>query len=97
MSLSGRPAPARRDVNSEDYFCAGRNLSHCPKPSLEESVLRQIEQRERKGVYTHILVFHELPSSVTSLDRLIPELQRRDYRFVRLDEYEKAIGLQPSR
>lgn len=96
MSLSGHTAPAVRDVNSEDYFCAGKNLSHCPKPSLEESVFRQIEQRERKGVYTHILVFHELPSSVVSLDRLIPELQQRGYRFVRLDEYEKMVKTRSS-
>ena len=84
MGKSSSLPPARRDVDSEDYFCVGKNLSKCPQPSLYAYVLRTLEQRERKGVYGHILVFHELPNSVEVLSRLIPELKKRGYTFVTL-------------
>jgi hypothetical protein len=64
-----------RDVDSEDYFCVGKDLSKCPQPSLHDYVLRTIEQRERKGVFDHILVFHEIPNSVELLSHLIPETE----------------------
>src|SRR5437764_1365780 len=53
---------------------------------------RTIEQRERHGVYDHILVFHELPQSVDLLSRLIPELKKRGYAFVSLQQYMEAVG-----
>ena len=84
--------PAMRDVDSEDYFCAGRSLAKCPKPSDYDYVLRNIAQRERQGVDQHILVFHELPQSVELLSRLIPELKGRGYRFVTLHTYMSLIG-----
>jgi peptidoglycan/xylan/chitin deacetylase (PgdA/CDA1 family) len=87
MTKSRDVPPARRDVDSEDYFCAGRDLAKCPKPSDYDFVLRSIEQRERQGVEQHILVFHELPQSVELLSRLIPELKKRGYRFVLLRKY----------
>ena len=86
----GVPA-ALRDVDSEDYFCVGRDLSKCPKPSDYDYVVRNIGQRERAGVEDHILVFHELPQSVELLSRLIPELQRRGYTFVVLKEYLDSV------
>jgi peptidoglycan-N-acetylglucosamine deacetylase len=92
MSKSSSYPPAWRDVDSEDYFCVGRNRSKCPKPSDYEYVLRTIEQRERHGVTEHILVFHELPESVELLSRLIPELKRRGYAFVPLRQYMQAVG-----
>ena len=64
-------------------------MSKCPKPSLYDYVLRTIEQRERKGVTNHILVFHEIPNSVEVLSHLIPELKKRGYTFVTLAEYMK--------
>ena len=67
MSKSTTLPPFLRDVDSEDYFCAGKDLSKCPQPSLHDYVLRTIEQRERKGVFDHVLVFHELPNSVEVL------------------------------
>ena len=81
----------RRDVDSEDYFCAGKDLSKCPKPSLYDYVLKTLDQRERKGVYDHILVFHELPNSVQVLSRLIPELKKRGYAFVTLQKYLETV------
>ena len=92
MTKSSSVPSALRDVDSEDYFCAGRNLSKCPKPSDYDYVLRTIEQRERHGVYDHILVFHELPQSVDLLSRLIPELKKRGYAFVSLQQYMEAVG-----
>jgi len=90
MTKSSSVPPALRDVDSEDYFCAGRDVTKCPKPSDYDYVLRDIEQRERQGVEQHILVFHELPQSVELLSRLIPELEKRGYRFVTLRTYMAA-------
>jgi len=87
MTKSRSLPPALRDVDSEDYFCAGRDVSKCPKPSDYDYVLRNLEQRERQGVEQHILVFHELPQSVELLSHLIPELKRRGYKFVTLRAY----------
>jgi peptidoglycan/xylan/chitin deacetylase (PgdA/CDA1 family) len=84
MTKSPTAPPALRDVDSEDYFCAGRDLPKCPKPSDYDYVLRRIAARERQGVDQHILVFHELPQTVELLSRLIPELKKRGYRFVPL-------------
>jgi len=92
MTKSRSVGPALRDVDSEDYFCAGRDLSKCPKPSDYDYVLRNIEQRERQGVEQHILVFHELPQSVDLLSRLIPELKKRGYSFVTLREYMAEVA-----
>jgi len=92
MTRSREVPPARRDVDSEDYFCAGRSLAKCPKPSDYDYVMRNIAQRERQGVEQHILVFHELPQSVELLSRLIPELKGRGYRFVTLRTYMSLTG-----
>jgi len=90
MGKSTALPPVLRDVDSEDYFCAGKDLSKCPPPSLHDYVLRTIEQRERKGIFDHILVFHEIPNSVEVLSRLIPELKKRGYTFLTLNEYMKV-------
>jgi len=92
MTKSRDVAPALRDVDSEDYFCAGRDVSKCPKPSDYDYVLRNIAQRERQSVEQHILVFHELPQSVELLSRLIPELKQRGYSFVTLREYMAEVA-----
>lgn len=91
MTKSRAVPPALRDVDSEDYFCVGNDLSKCPKPSDYDYISHRIEQREREGVYDHILVFHELPQSVVLLSRLIPELKQRGYRFVLLRDYMAAV------
>ncbi len=94
MGKSTSLPPARRDVDSEDYFCVGKDLSKCPPPSLYAYVMQTLAQRERKGVYGHILVFHELPNSVEVLSRLIPELKKRGYSFVTLQKYLEVEKLQ---
>ena len=93
MTKSKDVPPERRDVDSEDYFCAGRSVAKCPKPSDYDYVLRSIAQREQKGVEQHILVFHELPQSVELLSRLIPELKMRGYKFVTLRTYMSLTHL----
>ena len=95
LTISASNPVALRDVNSLDYLCAGRNPSGCPKPSLADGVLKQIEQREKKGIYTHILAFHELSTTTAMMPSLISSLKSRGYRFVTLSEYMKLVGSTP--
>ena len=88
---SSLPTPLR-DVNTADYLCAGEHPKQCPKPSLQDFVLQEISQREKKGTYTHILAMHELSTTTATLKTLIPELKQRGYRFVTLDEYMKEVS-----
>jgi peptidoglycan/xylan/chitin deacetylase (PgdA/CDA1 family) len=92
MSRSRSLPAALRDVDSQDYFCAGSNPIHCPKPSLYAYVLATIAQREHRGVYDHILCFHELPLTVQLLSRLIPILKQQGYQFVTLSDYFHNVG-----
>ena len=94
LTISSENPIALRDVNSLDYLCAGKAVG-CPKPSLPDAVLQQIEQRERKGTYTHILAFHELSTTAAIMPRLITELKARGYRFVTLTEYMKLVESKP--
>jgi len=91
MTRSASAPAVLRDVDSEDYFCVGQDLSKCPKPSDYDYVLGNIARRERAGIEDHILVFHELPQSVELLSRLIPELSKRGYTFVVLQQYLNAV------
>jgi peptidoglycan-N-acetylglucosamine deacetylase len=95
LSISSENPIALRDVNSLDYLCAGRNPVACPKPSLADSVLTQIERREKQGVYTHILAFHELSTTTAVMPELITTLKARGYRFVTLSEYMRILGAKP--
>lgn len=90
LTISSENPIALRDVNSLDYLCAGKAVG-CPKPSLPDAVLQQIEQREKKGTYTHILAFHELSTTAAIMPKLITELKARGYRFVTLTEYMKLV------
>jgi peptidoglycan-N-acetylglucosamine deacetylase len=94
LTISQENPMALRDVNSLDYLCAGKAVG-CPKPSLPDAVLQQIEQREKKGTFTHILAFHELSTTAAIMPRLINELKARGYRFVTLTEYMKLVGSKP--
>lgn len=94
LTISQENPIAQRDVNSLDYLCA-RKASDCPKPSLAEAVLKQVEQRERRGVYTHILAFHELSTTTAMMPELIATLKARGYRFVTLSEYMRLVGAKP--
>jgi peptidoglycan/xylan/chitin deacetylase (PgdA/CDA1 family) len=92
LTIKG-PAPLPlRDVNSVDYLCAGSRPVQCPKPSLGASVLKQIEQREKQNIHTHILAFHELTTTTAMLPDFISQLKSRGYRFVTVSEYMKLVG-----
>jgi len=94
LTISSENPIALRDVNSLDYLCAGKAVG-CPKPSLPDAVLQQIEQREKKGTFTHILAFHELSTTAAIMPRLISDLKARGYRFVTLTEYMKLVESKP--
>jgi peptidoglycan/xylan/chitin deacetylase (PgdA/CDA1 family) len=87
--------PAREDVDTQDYVFTNLPESKSPVETLRKYVLERIDQRERKSVYTHVLVFHELPLSATALGTLIPELRHRGYEFLTLREYMKAVAPLP--
>ena len=91
LTISSENPMALRDVNSLDYLCTGKAVG-CPKPSLPDAVLQQVEQREKKGTYTHILAFHELSTTAAIMPRLINDLKARGFRFVTLAEYMKIVG-----
>jgi peptidoglycan/xylan/chitin deacetylase (PgdA/CDA1 family) len=95
LTISSENPIALRDINSLDYLCAGRNPTGCPKPSLPDGVLKQIEQREKKGIYTHILAFHELSTTTAIMPQLISTLKARGYRFVTLTEYMNLVAPKP--
>jgi len=90
LTISSENPVALRDINSLDYLCT-RNSVQCPKPSLAGAVLKQIEVREKHGVYTHILAFHELSSTTAMMPELISSLKARGYRFVTLSEYMHLV------
>ncbi len=92
LTISNENPMPLRDVNSLDYLCAGARHPQCPKPSLADAVLRQIEQREKKGVYTHILAFHELTTTTAELPAIITRLKARGYRFATVAEYMRAVA-----
>lgn len=94
LTISSENPVALRDINSLDYLCT-RNNVQCPKPSLAEAVLKQIEQREKNRVYTHILAFHELSSTTAIMPELISKLKARGYRFVTVSEYMRLVGAKP--
>jgi peptidoglycan-N-acetylglucosamine deacetylase len=94
LTISQENPMPLRDVNSLDYLCAGKAVG-CPKPSLPDAVLQQIEQREKRGTYTHILAFHELSTTAAIMPRLIIDLKARGYRFVTLTEYMKLVESKP--
>lgn len=86
-------APALEDVDSQDYIFTLQMPANATAMREHDYVMERIEQRERKGTYTHILVFHELPISVEVLSNLIPELKKRGYGFGTLRDYMQSIGV----
>jgi len=92
LTISSENPMALRDVNSLNYLCT-RKSAECPKPSLADAVLKQVEQREKRGVYTHILAFHELSTTTAMMPELIADLKARGYRFVTLSEYMRMVGV----
>ncbi len=86
---------ARQDVDSQDYLYWQAKSPRPADTSLQRYITQRIDQRERKGIYNHVLVFHELPLSVQVLSTLIPELKGRGYRFVLLHDYMKSMSAGP--
>lgn len=91
--VGGIHVPAAiEDVDSGDYaLWAHGDSSDAAKTTLRNDVLRRIARREQHGVYTHILVFHELPLSVEVLSALIPDWKRQGYAFVLLRDYMRRV------
>ena len=89
LTISSENPVALRDVNSQDYLCAGKGVG-CPKPSLAQSVLKTIEQREKKGVYTDMLAFHELTTTTAQLPELIAALKAKGLSFCDRDRVHEA-------
>ncbi len=81
-------------MNSLDYLWTRASLEY-PKTSLLDGVLQQVQQREKRGVYTHILAFHELSTTVKVMPELIANLKARGYRFVTLSQYMQLVGARP--
>lgn len=92
LTISSQNPVALRDINSLDYLCAGAYPKNCPKPSLADSVMKQIGSREKHGITTHILAFHELSTTTAMMPQLISSLKARGYRFVTLKDYMGAVG-----
>lgn len=92
LTISSVNAPAMRDVNSLDYLCAGAHPTQCPRAGLAANFLSQIEAREKRGIYTHIVAFHELTSTTAALPQIISTLKLKGYRFVTVKEYMSAVG-----
>lgn len=92
MTISSDVPVRLRDINSVDYLCAGAHPKQCPKEGDAEFVLRAIAAREREGVTTDILTFHELSTTTEMLATLIPQLKQQGYRFVTLQEYMRVVG-----
>ncbi len=93
LTISNENPIALRDVNSLDYLCAGAHPKQCPTPSLTQSVTKQIEQREKHGITTHILAFHELTTTTAMMPEFITAMKARGYRFVTLNEYMKLVDV----
>lgn len=72
------------DLNSLDYEDVEKKN---PPSVLIERVKKIISQREKAGIFRHILVFHELQLSVNALTELILYFLDRGYQFVRLDNF----------
>jgi len=94
LTISQENPIALRDVNSLDYLWT-RGSVEAQTLSLADAVLTQVKQREKRGVYTHILAFHELSTTAAVMPELIANLKARGYRFVTLSEYMRLVGAKP--
>lgn len=92
LTISTLNAPAMRDINSLDYLCAGAHPRQCPRAGLAANFLSQIEAREKRGINTHIVAFHELTSTTAAMPQIISSLKAKGYRFVTVKEYMNVVG-----
>lgn len=78
-----------QDINTQDYELV-KKYKEFPSETAEKlakNTIRIIESREKAGVHSHILVFHELEISAKALEGLIPYFKSRGFQFVVLSEY----------
>ena len=94
LTISQENPIALRDVNSLDYLWT-RHSVQSQTLSLADEVMTQVERREKQGVYTHILAFHELSTTTAIMPELIANLKARGYRFVTVSEYMRLVGARP--
>jgi len=66
-----------------DYSDFSKNR---PPEALVNRTKSQITVREKRNIYAHVLVFHELSITAEALKILIPYFQNQGYKFARLDE-----------
>lgn len=66
------------DINSNDYTLALKNET---RDKIVALVLGMIKQRERRGEFSHVLVFHEISGTVKILPELIKRLKEMGYEF----------------
>jgi peptidoglycan/xylan/chitin deacetylase (PgdA/CDA1 family) len=92
LTISNENPPAMRDINSLDYLCAGAHPTQCPRAGLAANFLSQIETREKHGIFTHIVAFHELTTTTAAMPQIIASLKAKGYRFVTVKEYMHAVG-----
>ena len=79
VMLIGNP-----DINTLDYegYPPGKTAE-----ALAASVMKTIGLREKRGIYSHVLVFHELRPTVGALRIILPLFAARGYRFVLLKDF----------
>lgn len=71
------------DVNTMDYDDFAQRRS---SEVLIKRVKSLVAAREQRGIFNHVLTFHELPVTVEALRELIPYFQNCGYKFIRVDE-----------
>ncbi len=71
------------DINTMDYSDHSKKR---PPEALVSRTKLQIANQEKRDIYTHVLVFHELTVTAEALEILIPYFKNQGYKFARLDE-----------
>ena len=71
------------DIDTMDYSDFSKRR---PTKALISRTKSQIAGREKRNIYSHVLVFHELTITAEALKTLIPYFQNQGYKFIRLDE-----------
>ena len=74
-----------------------QGFCQCQDVKQQKNILGPVirELREKQGVFTHILAFHELSTTAAIMPELIANLKARGYRFVTLSEYMRLVGAKP--
>lgn len=79
------------DINSLDYEDAQKKR---PASALVARVKNLVAAREKKGIFRHIFVFHELHLTVTALRELLPYFKKQGYEFPSLEKNSRFLVAQ---